>query len=80
VRSLRPTLLVALAVVALAGPAAASSGADAEERAIAEARTWRGRWCPPTGCGAPPPASFASIGGFAAATLGALALARRRSS
>lgn len=76
---IRPALLAALAIVALAGPAAASSTPESEARAIAQAREWQGRWCPPTGCGPPAPASLASLGGFAAATLGALALARRRS-
>jgi hypothetical protein len=78
VRRLRPILLAALAVAACAGPAAASAPSEAE--AIARARAWQGRWCPPTGCVAPPPATLASLGGFAVATLGALALARRRSS
>jgi MYXO-CTERM domain-containing protein len=78
VRRLPSLLLAALVVAAFAGPAAASPAA--EEEAIAQARAWQGRWCPPTGCSAPPPATLASLGGFAAATLGALALARRRSS
>jgi len=88
VRRLRPALLAALAIAALAGPAAGSPTPESEAQAVAQAREWKGRWCPldgpeghaATGCGAPPPASFASFGGFAAAALGALALARRRSS
>lgn len=82
-RRLRPILLALPAALALAGalapPASALPAPDAEARAIAEARAARGRWCPPTGCGPPPPASLSSLGGFAAATLGALALGRRRS-
>jgi hypothetical protein len=77
VRRLHLALPAAFVLAALAGPAA-SSGSEAEARAHAEARAWRGRWCPPTGCAAPPPASLASLGGFAAAALGARALARRR--
>jgi hypothetical protein len=80
VRRLRPGLLAALVIAAFAGPAAATSASGAEARAVAEARAWQGRWCPPAGCGAAPPASIASLGSFAAAALGALALARRRSS
>jgi MYXO-CTERM domain-containing protein len=84
VRRLRPTLLVACAAVALATlpalPARAASGTDAEARAIEQARAARGRWCPPTGCAGAPGGTLPGLGGFAAATLGALALARRRSS
>lgn len=73
--------LAALLLLAAAPPAAvASPGAEPEARGLAEARAARGRWCPPTGCGPVPRASLASVGGFAAATLGALALARRRAS
>lgn len=71
--SLRPTLLVALAIVAVAGPAPATTAPDAEEAAITRAREWKGRYCPPA------PRGLASPIGFAMATLGALALARRRS-
>ena len=81
-RSLLPAALAALAIAASAAPARASSApaAAAEARALAEARTARGRWCPITGCPPQGGASFASLGGFAAATLGVLALARRRRS
>lgn len=75
--------LVLLGCLSGALPAAATTtvGGEAraaEARAIEEARRWQGRWCPPTGCGPPVSASAASIGGFAAAALGAVALARRR--
>jgi len=84
VRRLHPALLVACALAALvtmtALPARAASGSDAEARAIEEARAARGRWCPPTGCAEAPGGTLSHLGGFAAATLGALALARRRSS
>lgn len=71
--SLRPTLLTALAILALAGPAPAGAAQGAEEAAMARARAWEGRFCPPA------PSGLASPFGFAVATLGALALARRRS-
>lgn len=70
---LRPALFAAFALAALAGPASASSAPDAEAAALERARAWEGRFCPP------PPSGLTSLGGFAAATLGALALARRRS-
>jgi len=75
--------LVLLGSVSGALPAAATTTAvgDArasEARAIEAARRWQGRWCPPTGCGPPASASATSIGGFAAAALGAVVLARRR--
>ncbi|MCL4684184.1 hypothetical protein KJ059_05470 [Myxococcota bacterium] len=77
---LRHAALGLLTLGALAGsvPAAATTTAEAETAALAEARRWQGRWCPPTGCAPPAPASAASVGGFAAAALGAVLLARRR--
>ena len=77
-----PSLLAAsLLALALSGAAPANArvlGDGAEQaQALDEARRWQGRWCPITGC-ATPPASAASLGGFAAAALGALLLARRR--
>ncbi len=78
---LRHAALGLLTLGALAGSvpaAAATTTAKAETEALAEARRWQGRWCPPTGCGPPAPASAASVGGFAAAALGAVLLARRR--
>jgi MYXO-CTERM domain-containing protein len=81
--ALRPFLLSALSALLLAAaapPAAASPASEAEARALDEARAARGRWCPPTGCAGSQGSSLASLGGFAAATLGALALARRRAS
>jgi MYXO-CTERM domain-containing protein len=84
VRCLRDIAPIACALtatlgLALAVPAGDAAAAGDEARAIAEARAWQGRWCPPAGCRGEP-ASFASVGGFAAATLGVLALARRRRS
>lgn len=81
-RSLLPAALAALAIAASAAPALGSPAPapGAEARALAEARAARGRWCPIAGCPPQGGASFASLGSFAAATLGALALARRRRS
>jgi MYXO-CTERM domain-containing protein len=71
-------VLVALGTGSGSLSAAATTTAAEEPEAIAEARRWQGRWCPTTGCGPPEAASVASIGGFAAAALGAVVLARRR--
>lgn len=73
-----PFALLLAASFALAPAASAAGGADAEARALAEARAAKGRWCPPTGC-EPAAGSLSGLGGFAAATLGALAFGRRRS-
>ncbi|HEY8495004.1 MAG TPA: hypothetical protein VIN04_14025 [Myxococcota bacterium] len=63
-----------LASCAASLPAAAREPA-AEADALARARAWRGRSCPAPGDGAAPGA----LAGFAVATLGGFALARRRS-
>lgn len=80
-RRLAFALAFAFALAGSLAPARAASAAggdDAEARAIAEARAARGRWCPIGGC-APAAGSLSGLGGFAVATLGALAFGRRRS-
>jgi MYXO-CTERM domain-containing protein len=71
----RSALLAALWLTSCAAslPAAAEPAAEAD--ALARARAWRGRSCPAPGDGAAPGA----LAGFAVATLGGFALARRRS-
>ena len=73
---MRRTWLV-LALLAAAFPVAARSEAVSAAQADA-ARAWRGKLCPPTGCGPAPAATAASVLGFAAAALGAGWVARRR--
>jgi MYXO-CTERM domain-containing protein len=73
-----PGLVVVLGTSVSVVPAAASSTDVAQAEAIEEARRWQGRWGPVTGCGPPASASAASVGGFAAAALGAVVLSRRR--
>lgn len=57
---------------ALATPAAADP-----TRVADDAARWRGRYCPPTGCGPGPGASWAGVVGFGLAAAAAVRLGGR---
>ena len=66
-------LAVTALICGLAAPTAAAEPAEA-----ADAASWRGRYCTPTGCGGSASAPWSGTLAFAATTLAAGWIARRR--
>jgi len=76
-RGLALALLLAALGLAAAWPGTARAEGLTAEQAEA-ARSWKGRYCTPTGCGPAEATTLASVLGFGAAALGAAWVSQRR--